>query len=127
MSERVYIIKDRKEIPEDAVYDCIYDEKTTLKELMYEWTGYSPGDFVCFGPWRIYILDLSVFPKFKKDFLKIGKYIKILQSFEDVWAITYIKKNGEQIIVEHPTEEEMVEFEKKIKKEDDNERKNQKN
>lgn len=109
MSQTLLIAYDRNTVELEGQYNCIYDELSTLEELVLEWLHYSPGSY--HGPWRIGILDRELFPKFKKDFFKLSTYAPQLKSFEDVCTIVYIKDVNNVLAVNYPNEMEMYRFE----------------
>lgn len=93
MSQRLLISKEENKKPTDGIYDCIYTEKSSVENLIYEWCGYHNGFFL--GPWKITIRDFELMDQFNEDFKKLGEYIYPLQSFEDVWGV--YDDNGNQI------------------------------
>lgn len=87
MSQRLLISKKENIIKEDEVYDCIYTEESTDKNLLKEWCAYDSETGLYFGPFKIRIRDYDLMDKFLEDFKKLGSIIAGLKSFDEVWAI----------------------------------------
>ena len=87
MTQRLILTLRKNIVPRDVLFDCIYDEKADVGDLIRDWLRYNPITNAYRWPLYIAVRDWTIFDQFMSDFIRIKDTCPKLISFVDVWRI----------------------------------------
>jgi hypothetical protein len=87
MTQRLIITLRKNIIPKDTLFDCIYDERSDVGDLIRDWLRYNPLTDSYKWPLYVAVRDWDIFDQFMGDFIRIKDTCSSVACFEDVWRI----------------------------------------